>query len=241
MKTIKIALVGKISEPNNSYENVKEAVDHAASSLNVQIEILWVDSVLVNSSNVKHTLKTADGIILLGGFGESGVEGMINTAAYARENNVPILGICLGMQIMVIEFARNVLGYKEATSTEFNIETTYPVVDRIKGLKDGELREGVLSCLTDKNSLAYQIYGQEIIVECFRHGYEFNTDYKDAYINHGVRFSCHLKDSVSIEILEIPNNNFYIGVQYHPEFESSPSKPHPLFVGLLESIKKYNI
>ena len=243
MNKITIALVGKISEAYNSYSKVQDAVNHAASSLNVLVDILWVDSVDVNKTNVEVKLQTANGIILLGGFGENGTEGMIEVARFARENNVPLLGICLGMQIIIIEFARNVLGLKTATSTEFDKNTLYPVVDRIVNqnkITDVEKRMsiGTFSCKLDNNSLAYSVYGKEIIEECFRHGYEFNIKYKEQYLNKGMRLSGTSDDGESIDIVEIPSNNFYLGVQFHPEFKSRPNKPHPLFVKFVESAVK---
>ena len=237
MNNIKLALVGKINEAYDSYSKVKEAVNHAASYLHVKVEILWIDSVIINDNNVQETLEKADGIILLGGFGERGVEGMIVATKYARENNIPILGICLGMQIMVIEFARNVLGYKNATSTEFNEITEYPVIHKISN-ENKPLREGTFVCSVDNDSLAYQIYEQNMVEECFRHGYEFNLDYEKQYLAKSMRISGHLLEEDSIEIVELPQNNFYIGVQYHPEFKSSSLNPHPLFIALIKECSK---
>lgn len=238
MNKITIAFVGKINEAYDSYSKVQEAVKYTASSLNVLVDILWLDSTIINKSNVEAKLESANGVILLGGFGENGTEGMIETAKYARENNVPLLGICLGMQIIVIEFARNVLGYENATSTEFDQKTPYPVVDRVVDQskitdKSKRMSNGIFPCVLSKNSLAYSIYKSAIIEECFRHGYEFNTKYKKEYLDHGMRLSGTSNNHQSIDVVEIPANTFYLGVQFHPEFKSTISKPHPLFVGLI--------
>ena len=235
---IKIALVGKISEAYDSYSKVKEAVNHAASYLRIDVDIVWVDSNLVNSHNVENILKPADGIILLGGFGNQGTDGMIIATKYARENSVLLLGICLGMQIMTIEFARNVLGYCGATSEEFDKNTKHPVIHRIQIDSDNSLRQGSYQIALVENSLAFSIYQKELISESFRHGYEFNTNYEEEFKRNGLKLSGRLLDSKSIEIIEITNHPFFIGVQYHPEFQSSLDNPHPLFVNLLKIIKK---
>ena len=235
---IKIALVGKISEAYDSYSKVKEAVNHAASYLSVDVDLLWVDSNNVTPMNVQETLKPADGVILLGGFGKQGTEGMIVATKYAREKSIPLLGICLGMQIIIIEFARSVLGYQEATSEEFDQYTKYPVVHKIAKDNENPLRQGVFSVSIQENSLAASIYQKEVINESFRHSYGFNVNYENEYQNNGLKVSGRLLNDKAVEIVEIPNHPFFIGVQYHPEFQSSLDNPHPLFVNLFKKLKK---
>lgn len=240
---VKMAFVGKYTELHDSYLSIEEALFHAATSLDTKADILWIDSAQVNKHNVKEMLKAADGIIIPGGFGERGVEGMIITAKYARENNVPLLGICLGMQVMVIEFARNVLGYIDANSTEFNENTSHPVISMLDEqkmvmTKGGTMRLGSYECVLEKDSLAQKLYKQDVISERHRHRYEFNTVYRDNYISSGMRLSGQSKDHSLIEMVECPNDTYYIGAQFHPEFKSNPLCPHPLFVGLIENALK---
>ena len=240
---IKIAFVGKYTELHDSYLSIEEALFHAATALDTKADILWIDSATVNKDNVKELLKDADGIIIPGGFGERGVEGMIVTANYARSNDIPLLGICLGMQVMVIEYARNVLGYKDANSTEFNEHTSHPVISmmdeqKMVMTKGGTMRLGSYKCDLEKDSLARKLYKQDEISERHRHRYEFNTNYRNEYISCGLRLSGQSPDHGLIEIVECPNDSFYIGVQFHPEFKSNPLKPHPLFIGLIESVLK---
>ena len=237
MDKINIALVGKITESYDSYINVKESVLYAAAYLDIEISITWVNSSKVNESNINKTFKSANGMILLGGFGETGTEGMVLAAQFARENDIPLLGICLGMQIITIEFARNVLGYKAATSEEFNKDTLYPVVRKIPSLKEG-MRLGTYNVDIAKDSLAYKTYQQEEVEERFRHGYEFNLEYKEQYISNGMCISGTLKDTSSVEIIEMPSKKYFIGVQFHPEYRSDPLNPHPLFIGLLKALIK---
>lgn len=240
---LRIAFVGKYTQLHDSYLSIEEALFHAATQLDAKAEILWVDSAQVDDANVREVLKDADGIIIPGGFGERGVEGMISAAKYARENNVPLLGICLGMQIMVIEYARNVLGYKDANSTEFNEDTSHPVItmmdeQRMVMTKGGTMRLGSYRCLLEKDSLAYRLYNQEVISERHRHRYEFNTNYKNEYINNGMKLCGQSPDKSLVEMVECQKDSFYIGAQFHPEFKSHPLNPHPLFIGLIESILK---
>lgn len=240
---VKIAFVGKYIELHDSYLSIEEALFHAATALDAKAEIMWIDSAKVNETNVKEMLKEADGIIIPGGFGERGVEGMITTAKYTRENNIPLLGICLGMQVMVIEYARNVLGYKDANSTEFNETTSHPVISmmdeqRMVMTKGGTMRLGSFECVIQKDSLAKKLYQQDVIYERHRHRYEFNTKYRDEFISHNMRLSGQSKDHSLIEMVECANDNFYIGAQFHPEFKSNPLNPHPLFLGLIQSALK---
>ena len=240
---VKIAFVGKYTQLHDSYLSIEEALAHAAASLDAKAEIIWIDSAQVNNNNVKELLKEASGIIIPGGFGERGVEGMITTAQYARENDIPLLGICLGMQIMVIEYARSVLGFKNANSTEFDEETPYPVIsmmDKQKMVvtKGGTMRLGSYKCALEKDSLAYKLYKQDVINERHRHRYEFNKTYKQNFIDGHLRLSGQSPDHDLVEMVESTSNTYYIGVQFHPEFKSRPLKPHPLFIGLIESVLK---
>ena len=240
---VTIAFVGKYTQLHDSYLSIEEALSHAAAELDTKADILWVDSAQVNEENVENKLKNANGIIIPGGFGERGVEGMIAAAEYARSNNIPLLGICLGMQIMVIEYARNVLNYIDANSTEFNENTSHPVISmmdeqRMVMTKGGTMRLGSYQCALEKDSLGYRLYKQDIISERHRHRYEFNTKYREEFIKNGMRLSGHSPDNTLVETVECSSNSFYIGVQFHPEFKSSPLKPHPLFLGLIKSALK---
>ena len=240
---IKIAFVGKYTQLHDAYLSIEEALAHAAASLDAKANIVWIDSAQVSVNNVKDVLKDANGIIIPGGFGERGVEGMIVAANYARENNIPLLGICLGMQIMVIEFARNVLGFKDANSTEFDENTSYPVISMMNEqktimTKGGTMRLGSYQCMIEKDSLAYRLYAKEQINERHRHRYEFNTNYRDDFINKGMKLCGQSLDHDLVEMVECSNNTYYIGVQFHPEFKSRPLKPHPLFIGLIASALK---
>ena len=240
---INIAFVGKYTELHDSYLSIEEALFHAATALDTKANIIWVDSAKVNKDNVKEMLKDANGVIIPGGFGERGVEGMIETARYARENDIPLLGICLGMQIMVIEYGRNVLGFNDANSTEFNENTSHPVIammdeQKMIKVKGGSMRLGSYKCAIEKDSLAYQLYQRDMINERHRHRYEFNIIYRNQYVDKGLRLSGQSPDHGLVEMVESINNTYYIGVQFHPEFKSRPLKPHPLFVGLVDSVLK---
>ena len=239
----KIAFVGKYTQLHDSYLSIEEALFHAATALNTKAEVLWIDSASLDEKNIKEKLKDANGIIIPGGFGQRGVEGMVLTANYARENNVPLLGICLGMQVIVIEFARYVLGYKDANSTEFDEKTSHPVIsmmDEQKMImtKGGTMRLGSYECIIEKDSLAYTLYKSDKIKERHRHRYEFNSDFKDEFIKNKMKLSGHCPIHDLIEMVEYPNNLFYIGCQFHPEFKSRPLDPHPLFLGLIEAVLK---
>ena len=240
---VKIAFVGKYTQLHDSYLSIEEALFHAATALDTKAEVLWIDSASLDEKNIKEKLKDANGIIIPGGFGQRGVEGMILTANYARENNVPLLGICLGMQVIVIEFARYVLGYKDANSTEFDEKTSHPVIsmmDEQKMImtKGGTIRLGSYECIIEKDSLAYTLYKSDKIKERHRHRYEFNSDFKDEFIKNNMKLSGHCPIHDLIEMVEYPNNLFYIGCQFHPEFKSRPLDPHPLFLGLIEAVLK---
>lgn len=238
-KEIKVAVVGKYVELKDAYISIHESIEHAGYyyDTKVKVEYLKAEEYDIN------TLKNYDGILVPGGFGGRGIEGKINTVKYARENKVPFLGICLGMQMATIEFARNILGYKEANSTEFDKETKYPVISLMEeqtGVEDlgGTMRLGAYTCNLTENSLAHKLYGKDQIKERHRHRYEFNQKYLNDFINNGFKISGKSPDGQYVEVIEIENHPYFIACQYHPEFISRPNKPHPLFKGWIESILK---
>ena len=242
-KTVKIALVGKYVQLHDAYLSVIEALKHAGYALGADIDILWVDSETVTDSNAEEILGCVSGILVPGGFGNRGIEGKIAAAKYAREHRVPYLGLCLGMQIAVIEFARNVAGLKGADSTEFNDSTLYPVIDFMPGQSDeidkgGTLRLGAYPCIVQPGSLLEKCYGKPAISERHRHRYEFNNDYRKVLTEAGLKIGGISPDGLLVETVELADHPFYIGVQYHPEFKSRPNKPHPLFYGFVDSALK---
>ena len=242
-KKVKIALVVKYTQLHDAYLSVEESIFHAASALDAKAEILWIDSEKITTKNVKETLKDADGLVIPGGFGVRGIEGMIDAAKYARENNIPCLGICLGMQVMVIEYARHVLGFKDANSSEFDPKTTHPVIDlmpeQVKIIAKGAtMRLGSYPCSLEENSLARSLYKKDMIAERHRHRYEFNNIYREDYLANGLKLSGLSPDKKLVEIVECPSRRYHIGSQFHPEFKSRPTKPHPLFVGLISAALK---
>ncbi len=240
--SIKIALVGKYVKLHDSYLSVVEALSHASYYVGKNINIKWVDSEKVTDENAATIFKDCKGICIPGGFGSRGIEGMIASAKYARENNIPYFGMCLGMQIAVIEYARDVLEYKDANSSEFNPETTHPVIYLMpdqKGLKKGgTMRLGAYPCKIKEDTIMSKVYKSTDISERHRHRYEFNNDYKEEFIKHGLVISGTSPDGHIVETVEVPNHPFYIGVQFHPEFKSRPNKPQPIFYGFVEACSK---
>ncbi len=237
---VNIALVGKYVELHDAYLSVVEALHHAGYELRSNINIKWIDSEEITTDNIDKELEGIDGIIVPGGFGSRGIYGMVLVAKYARENNIPYFGICLGMQIMCIEFAKNVLDHRDANSNEFDPESSYKIIDYLDGQTDdtkkgGTLRLGAYPCKLNKKSNIYKLYGTECISERHRHRYEFNNKYRDDFINAGVLLSGLSPDESLVETIEITDKKFYIGVQYHPEFKSRPNRPHPLFVGFISA------
>ncbi len=234
-KEIEISLVGKYVGLHDAYLSVMESLKHAGYKHNVKININWVDSeALENEKDLSKVFKNSKGIIIPGGFGNRGIEGKIMAAEYARTNKIPYLGICLGMQIAVIEFARNVCGIKDATSTEFDELTENPIIDLMSDQKSiinkgGTLRLGNYECLLKKGTLAYKDYNQETIYERHRHRYEFNNKYKKVLEKNGMIFSGINPESDLVEIIELSNHPHYIACQFHPEFKSRPNRCHPLF------------
>ena len=233
---VEIALVGKYTELHDAYLSVAEALKHAGYKYNTKVNINWVDSEKLEDHNIKlkEVFKNSKGILVPGGFGSRGIEGKIKAINYARINNIPFLGICLGMQLSVIEFARNVCGIEDATSTEFDPTTKNPIIDLMADQKSivnmgGTLRLGNYDCKVKKDTLAYTDYKQEHIKERHRHRYEFNNKYKDILEKNGMVFSGINEAADLVEIIEIPSHKHFIASQFHPEFKSRPTKPHPLF------------
>ena len=239
-KTVNIALVGKYVKLHDAYLSVAEALRHAGYEYGAKVNISWVDSEILTEENAKETLENADGIIVPGGFGGRGIEGMIAAVKYARENNIPFFGICLGMQIAVIEYARNVLGLADANSGEFDENCKHKVIDFMPGQSDeidkgGTLRLGSYPCKIKSGTTMERCYGKTEIAERHRHRYEFNNDYKDAFIKGGLTIGGVSPDGKLVETVELTERDFYVGVQFHPEFKSRPNNPHPLFKGFIKA------
>ena len=233
-KTVTIALVGKYVKLHDAYLSVVESLNHAGYENAAKVEIKWVDSEDVTEETAGEIFGDVQGILVPGGFGHRGVEGKIIAARYARTHNVPYLGICLGMQVAVIEFGRHVLGLTGAHSAEFDPATPYPVIDLMpdqKGNlpKGGTMRLGAYPCKISEDSIMSRAYGQKEVNERHRHRYEFNNAFRDSYRQGGMRFTGTSPDGHLVEAVEIPEHKFYIGVQYHPEFKSRPNRAHPLF------------
>lgn len=243
---VNIAIVGKYVALHDAYLSVAEALRHAGYWSGAKVNVLWVDSETITEDNVKEVLKNADGILVPGGFGNRGIEGKIITAKYARENNVPYLGICLGMQTAVIEFARNVCGLTDADSGEFDSYSKHKVIDFLPDQNDnvnkgGTLRLGAYPCKVKKGTKLYECYDKEEIYERHRHRYEFNNEYRDIITEKGLTIGGTSPDGYIVETIENPSCDFFVGVQFHPEFKSRPNKPHPLFLGLVKhSLKRKN-
>ena len=240
--TIKIGLVGKYIDLHDAYLSVREALKHAALYYGVDVEIKWISSSdLETRVDVEDALKDVDGVVVPGGFGSRGVEGMIRTATYARENEIPYLGICLGLQVMVIDHARNVVGLENANSIEFDKMTEHPVIDLMteqKGLDrlGGTMRLGLYPCQLADNTLARSLYQDELIEERHRHRYEVNNEYRPSLQEEGLVFSGQSPDGLLVEIVENRNHPYMISSQFHPEFLSRPNRPHPLFLGLIRAV-----
>lgn len=239
-KKVTIGLVGKYVQLHDAYLSVAEALRHAGYVYGARVQIKWIDSETINNENAAESLAGCDGLLVPGGFGNRGIEGMIATARYARTSNVPYLGICLGMQIAVIEFARSVLGYKDANSGEFDENSNHKVIDFMPDQnaeinKGGTMRLGAYPCKIAPNTMMYQCYKADEISERHRHRYEFNNDYRTEMTDKGLVISGTSPDNHIVETVEVPENDFYVGVQFHPEFKSRPNKAHPLFMGLVKA------
>ncbi|MCR4693962.1 MAG: CTP synthase [Pseudobutyrivibrio sp.] len=244
-KEVTIGLVGKYTELHDAYLSVAEALHHAGFYHGVKVNIDWIDSEHITEENVAEKLSKCDGIVLPGGFGSRGISGMILTAKYCREHNLPYLGICLGMQIAVIDFARHVAGIADADSGEFDLRSEHKVIDFLPDKNShmdmgGTLRLGAYPCKLKKGTQIYKCYGSQDISERHRHRYEFNNDYRQVLEDAGLTISGTSPDEYIVETVEVAQNDFYVGVQFHPEFKSRPDRPHPLFVGLVGAAKGKN-
>lgn len=242
-RTIKIALVGKYVSLQDAYLSVAESLRHAGYEQHAEIDIKWINSENLAEDNYKEELAGADGILVPGGFGERGVEGKIHALRYARENKVPLLGICLGMQLATVEFARNVVGLENAHSSELDPETPHPVIDLMPDQKDvvdlgGTLRLGSFPCDIKAGTIASELYGVESVDERHRHRYEFNNKYKEQLEEAGMVFSGTSPDGRLVEMIELKDHPYFVAVQFHPEFQSRPTRPHPLFQGLIQASMK---
>ena len=237
---VSVAIVGKYVQLHDAYLSVAEALRHAGYHHSAEVKIEWVDSETITKENVAQKLRNCDGIIVPGGFGSRGIEGKIITAEYARVNDVPYLGICLGMQTAVIEFARNVCSMADADSGEFNNNSSHKVIDFLPDQNDsinkgGTLRLGAYPCKIKEGTKMYECYGTDYVEERHRHRYEFNNEFRSVLANSGLTISGTSPDDYIVEAVEIEENRFYVGVQFHPEFKSRPNKPHPLFSGLVQA------
>lgn len=241
---VNIALVGKYVELQDAYKSILESFVHAGAANECRVNVHTVQSEYVDASNVEEKVGGMDAILVAPGFGERGLEGKIQAIKYAREHNVPFFGICLGMQMCVVEFARDVLGLKDAASAEMNPSTPDPVIDLMEDqksttIKGGTMRLGAYDCQLDKNSLAYEIYGKELISERHRHRYEFNGHYLTRMEAAGLKASGRNPETGLVEIVEIPTHPFFIGVQFHPELKSTPEVPQPIFVAFVKAALDY--
>ncbi|TKK68311.1 CTP synthase [Ilyomonas limi] len=243
--TITIGLIGKYIELQDAYKSILESFIHAGAINNVKVEVENVHSEHLTKDNVAEKLSHLDGLLVAPGFGNRGIEGKIVAVQYARENGLPFFGICLGMQMAVIEFARNVLGLRTAHSTEMDVATKHPVIDMMEEQKKikmmgGTMRLGAYPCVLKEGSLAERIYGESRISERHRHRFEFNNDYLDLFESNGMIASGINPDTSLVEIVEIPDHPFFIGVQYHPELKSTVERPAPLFVSFVEAAKTHH-
>ena len=242
---VTIGLIGKYIELQDAYKSILESFIHAGAMNECKVQVVNVHSEFITGENVAEKLDALDGLLVAPGFGHRGIEGKIIAVKYARENGLPFFGICLGMQMAVIEFGRNILGLKDAHSTEMDDSTPHPVVNMMEEqkkvkLKGGTMRLGAYPCVVREGSLAHSIYGATEISERHRHRFEFNNDYLEQYEQAGMIASGTNPDTGLVEIMELPNHPFFIGVQYHPELKSSVESPAPLFVHFIAAAKKYN-
>lgn len=243
-EAVNISLVGKYVSLHDAYISIVEALKHGGIANYTNVNINWVNSEDVTVETADEYLKDSDGILVPGGFGDRGIEGKIIAAQYAREHDIPYFGICLGMQIAVIEFARNVLGLKDANSSEINPDTNYPVIDLMPEQQDvedlgGTMRLGLYPCKLTPNTLGKEIYKEDLIYERHRHRYEFNNEYRQKAIENGLVICGQSPDDRLVEMVEIPANKWHLGVQFHPEFKSRPNRPHPLFASFIKASMEY--
>lgn len=245
-QTVKIAMVGKYVELHDSYISVNEALKHGGIETRSAVDIDWIDSETLEGDdvNLDDILGEVDGILVPGGFGSRGIEGKINACQYARTHGIPYLGICLGMQIAIIEFARHVLGMNGANSAEIDPDTPFPVIDILPEQKEvtdmgGTMRLGQYPCTLNPESKSYELYGASMIYERHRHRYEVNNDYRNDLLSGGMIFAGTSPDNHIVEMVEIPNHPWFVACQFHPEFKSRPNKPHPLFRGFVTAASKH--
>lgn len=245
-QTVKIAMVGKYVELHDSYISVNEALKHGGIETRSAVDIDWIDSETLEGDdvNLDDILGNVDGILVPGGFGSRGIEGKINACQYARTHGIPYLGICLGMQIAIIEFSRHVLGMNGANSAEINPDTPFPVIDILPEQKEvtdmgGTMRLGQYPCTLNPESKSYELYGASMIYERHRHRYEVNNDYRNDFLSGGMIFAGTSPDNHIVEMVEIPNHPWFVACQFHPEFKSRPNKPHPLFRGFVTAASKH--
>jgi len=243
---ITIGLIGKYLELQDSYKSILESFIHAGAANEVKVKVESIHSEYLNKDNIKEKLSHLDGVLVAPGFGERGIEGKIDAVKYVRENNIPFLGVCLGMQIAVIEYARNVLGLEGANSTEMNKKTPYPVIDLMEEQKaitnkGGTMRLGAWTCELKEDSIVSQVYNKANIKERHRHRYEYNNQYKEQLEAVGMKATGLNPETGLVEIIEIPKHTWFVGVQYHPEYKSTVSNPHPLFVAFIKAALKYSL
>ncbi|MGB6268697.1 MAG: CTP synthase [Olleya sp.] len=242
---ITIGLIGKYVELQDSYKSILESFIHAGAENEVKVNVESVHSEYLNEDNIKMKLSHLDGVLVAPGFGERGIEGKIEAIRFVRENNIPFLGICLGMQMAVIEFCRNVLGLEDANSTEMNPKTAHPVIDIMEEQKTitdmgGTMRLGAWDCHIEKDSVAYKVYQTQDIKERHRHRYEFNSSYKDQIETAGLKATGYNPETKLVEIIENPAHPWFVGVQFHPEYKSTVANPHPLFVAFVKASLKHS-
>lgn len=242
-KEISIGLIGKYVELKDSYKSIAEAFTHAAVKNNCKVNLKWIHSESLTDKNIEKKLQGLGGILVAPGFGTRGIEGKISAVKYARENNIPFFGICLGMQCAVIEFARNVLGLKDAHTVEIDATTKNPVIhlmEEQKNIEDkgGTMRLGAYNCSLKENSFSYKAYGKKEISERHRHRYEFNNDYLTQFEQKGMMATGKNPETNLVEIVEIPNHKWFVGVQFHPEYKSTVENPHPLFTAFIKAVKE---
>ena len=239
-QNISIGLIGKYVELQDAYKSISEAILHAGTSLNCKVNVKWIHAEEINKNNVDKKLEGLTGVLVAPGFGDRGMQGKIDAIQYVRENNIPFFGICLGMQSAVIEYARNVLGHLDANSTEMNLKTNYPVINLMEEQLDviqkgGTMRLGSYSCKLIESGKAYKAYNKQDINERHRHRFEFNNKYLSEFEKHGMTASGKNKENNLVEIIEIPNHSWFVGVQFHPEYKSTVVNPHPLFIGFISA------
>lgn len=239
-KKVKIALVGKYITLHDAYISVVEALKHGGVANSAEVDIKWVDSETVTDENAAEILSDVSGILVPGGFGDRGIEGKISAIRYAREHKIPFLGLCLGMQLSIVEFTRNVIGYNDAHSVELRPDTQHPVIHLMpdqEGINDigGTLRLGSYPCILDENSKAYEVYGKKEIAERHRHRYEVNNDYRKVLVENGMTLSGISPDGRIVEMIELKDHPWFLATQAHPELKSRPNRPHPLFKGFIEA------